>query len=229
VNRYRFSSKEHHARTAFYYYGYRFYVPELQRWPNRDPINELGHQTLRAKRTYRVRPDDANLYGFVHNNPLSKIDPDGRHPVVGGGIIVGVGVGLGYCLDRLGCWARVSAALSNGESEADRVAPDGSTHRGATAVEGGDADALTHCIAACNLGNRPYPCFGADGALNSLQGRETGNNLGTQIDRLNNEVGIGLGVGLLPGENCTTECLGAFRRGLLNEIANGQIVPSSVQ
>jgi hypothetical protein len=202
----------------------------LQRWPNRDPINELGHQALRAKQSSRIRPNDGNLYGFVHNNPLSKIDPDGRHPVVGDGIVVGVGVGLGYCLDRLGCWARISAALRNGESEADRVAPDRSTHaeRG-TAVEGGDADALTHCIAACNLGRSPYPCFGADGALDRLQARETGDNLGTQVDRLNNEVGIGLGVGLLPGENCTTECLNALRTGLLNEIRNGQIVPSSVQ
>ena len=32
-------------------------------WPNRDPIEELG-----------VR----NLYGFVYNDPLNKLDPDGR-------------------------------------------------------------------------------------------------------------------------------------------------------
>jgi RHS repeat-associated protein len=227
ANRFQFSTKFADEESGFVYYGYRYYRPVGGEWLNRDPINELGHRTLLAMATSRIRPDAANLYEFVHNNPVSMVDKDGRIGWVGGGAIVGAGVGLGYCLDRLGCWARVSVALRNGESEADRVAPDGSTHRGATIGIGGDADALTHCIAGCNLGNRPYPCFGADGALDSLQGRETGNALDTQIDRLNNEVGIGLGVGLLPGENCTTECLNALRRGLLNEIRNGQIVPSS--
>ena len=229
ANPFRFSTKYQDDETDLLYYGYRYYNPSTGRWPNGDPINELGHRTLQAKRSSRIRPGDGNLYDFVHNNPISKIDPDGRNPIVVGGIIVGVGVGLGYCIDNLSCRARVAAALINGESEADRVAPDGSTHRGATAVEGGDADALTHCIAACNLGNHPYPCFGADGALNRLQARETGNDIGTQIDRLNNEVGIGIGVSLGKGENCTTECLNALRRGLLNEIRNGQIVPSSVE
>jgi len=37
VNRYRFSSKEWHAQSGLVYYGYRWYVPEVQRWPNRDP------------------------------------------------------------------------------------------------------------------------------------------------------------------------------------------------
>src|SRR5438094_5567000 len=33
-NVYRFSSKERHAGSGMYYYGYRFYDPNLQRWPN---------------------------------------------------------------------------------------------------------------------------------------------------------------------------------------------------
>jgi RHS repeat-associated protein len=58
-NKYRFSSKEFHAATGFYYYGYRFYAPNLQRWLNRDPIEEKG---------------GVNLYGFVHNSPLNGFD-----------------------------------------------------------------------------------------------------------------------------------------------------------
>jgi RHS repeat-associated protein len=42
VNTYRFSSKEFNATTGLYYYGYRFYDPNLQRWLNRDPKGELG-------------------------------------------------------------------------------------------------------------------------------------------------------------------------------------------
>ncbi len=43
ANLYRFSSKELHASSSLYYYGYRFYAPNLQRWLNRDPIwSEAG-------------------------------------------------------------------------------------------------------------------------------------------------------------------------------------------
>ena len=58
-NTYRFSSKEMDARTGQYYYGYRWYDPNLQRWLNRNPIQEAG---------------GINLYGFVGNNPIHKVD-----------------------------------------------------------------------------------------------------------------------------------------------------------
>src|SRR5208282_6021924 len=59
ANLYRFSSKEVHINSGLIYYLYRYYDPNLQRWPNRDPIGERG---------------GLNLYGFANNNPLSKID-----------------------------------------------------------------------------------------------------------------------------------------------------------
>jgi RHS repeat-associated protein len=62
ANVYRFSSKELHAKSGMYGYGFRFYDPTLQRWLNRDPIFEAG---------------GINLYGFVGNNPLTSIDPFG--------------------------------------------------------------------------------------------------------------------------------------------------------
>ncbi len=52
ANVYRFSSKMIHTFSGIYYYGYRFYDPNLQRWLNRDPIDELG---------------GINLYEFVRN------------------------------------------------------------------------------------------------------------------------------------------------------------------
>jgi RHS repeat-associated protein len=63
ANIYRFSSKEIHVVSGLYYYGYRFYDPNLQRWLNRDPLGEDG---------------GVNLYAFVANNPVGKVDPFGH-------------------------------------------------------------------------------------------------------------------------------------------------------
>ena len=58
----RFSTKCLDAETGLYYYGYRFYVPSLMRWLNRDPIEESG---------------GLNLYGFCRNNAIVNYDRDG--------------------------------------------------------------------------------------------------------------------------------------------------------
>jgi RHS repeat-associated protein len=73
ANTYRFSSKEIHAATGLYYYGYRFYAPNLQRWVNRDPAGEEG---------------GVNLYRVSNNSPLVYFDPDGYNPgaIIGGTI-----------------------------------------------------------------------------------------------------------------------------------------------
>jgi RHS repeat-associated protein len=62
-NVYLFSSKEFHAASGLYYYGYRFYDSSLQRWVNRDPIGQLG---------------GLNLYEFVQNLPTGSVDPFGH-------------------------------------------------------------------------------------------------------------------------------------------------------
>ena len=53
ANTYRFSSKEWVPSVSGYYYLYRFYVPGIERWLNRDPIQEWG---------------GANLYCFCFNS-----------------------------------------------------------------------------------------------------------------------------------------------------------------
>jgi len=45
--------------TALYYYGYRYYDPELGRWVNRDPIEERG---------------GGNIYGFIENRAVTELD-----------------------------------------------------------------------------------------------------------------------------------------------------------
>jgi RHS repeat-associated protein len=61
-NLYRFSSKEAHLNSGLVYYLYRYYDPNLQRWPNSDPIGEKG---------------GINLYEFVRNDVINRFDPFG--------------------------------------------------------------------------------------------------------------------------------------------------------
>jgi len=66
INHYRFSSKEWNDNEELYYYLYRFYDPNLQRWLNRDPLGELG---------------GINLYGFVEDRPINMLDLYGLKPL----------------------------------------------------------------------------------------------------------------------------------------------------
>jgi RHS repeat-associated protein len=216
ANVYRFSSKEIHPNSGFYYYGFRFYDPNTQRWPSRDPIGEKGGK---------------NLYAFVRNTPINAFDPDGRITitipvwvppvVVGGG-----GLYFGICINRWACRRHRDSVIALSEAQANANAPDGSTHRGPGAAAGNDADMLTHCIATCELVTHPGPCGGPDRALSFMQEREVGNDPATQIDRLNNEVGAAVGISLDPGQTCTQGCLDALNSGLLYTIINGQPAPS---
>lgn len=58
----RYSGKERDA-SGLYYYGARYYAGWLGRWINPDPIGSTN---------------GLNLYRFCGNNPICRIDPDGR-------------------------------------------------------------------------------------------------------------------------------------------------------
>jgi len=49
ANPFRFSTKYLDTETGLYYYGLRYYHPELGRWVNRDPIEEEGAYRLGSK------------------------------------------------------------------------------------------------------------------------------------------------------------------------------------
>jgi RHS repeat-associated protein len=76
ANLYRFSSKEWNANSELYYYLYRFYDPNLQRWLNRDPIEDGGFTRL-VTVSLEGWADMANPFGFVYNDPTFGIDAQG--------------------------------------------------------------------------------------------------------------------------------------------------------
>ncbi len=67
-NEYRFSTRYYDSEVKLYYYGYRYYSPELGRWINRDPIREFG---------------GLNLYLFNRNNSINLFDLYGLKEING--------------------------------------------------------------------------------------------------------------------------------------------------
>ena len=72
-----FSSKLRDKESGVYYYGYRYYHPELGRWISRDPLEELG---------------GLNLHGALQNNGVNNFDLDGRMLNFLLGAVVGAGI-----------------------------------------------------------------------------------------------------------------------------------------
>ena len=60
-NPFQYTGRENDG-TGLYYYRFRYYSPELQRFLNEDPIGLAG---------------GINLYSYVHSNPVNFVDPLG--------------------------------------------------------------------------------------------------------------------------------------------------------
>jgi RHS repeat-associated protein len=94
---YRFSTKYLDADTDMYYYGYRYYSPEMGRWISRDPIGEEGFELMSEflqDTEYKgdlidaahvvensdfsphdkLQHDQMNIYRFAENNPVQVYD-----------------------------------------------------------------------------------------------------------------------------------------------------------
>ena len=54
-----FSTKYQDDETSLYYYGFRYYAPEMGRWTTRDPLEEV---------------EGLNLLSFVENRPVDSYD-----------------------------------------------------------------------------------------------------------------------------------------------------------
>jgi len=62
-NPYRYSTKEWDEKSGLYYFGARYYSPEIGRWIRRDPLGTT---------------ESLNLYPYVMNSPTNSLDPYGR-------------------------------------------------------------------------------------------------------------------------------------------------------
>ncbi len=58
-NPYRYSTKEWDEKSGLYYFGFRYYSPEIGRWTQRELLRGV---------------DGPNMYGYVRNQPTNLID-----------------------------------------------------------------------------------------------------------------------------------------------------------
>jgi len=68
-NPFQYTGRENDG-TGLYYYRFRYYSPELQRFISEDPIG--------------LKAGDVNFYAFVGNNPVNFVDPLGLYTFPGG-------------------------------------------------------------------------------------------------------------------------------------------------
>jgi len=61
---YKFNGKELDAETGLYYYGARYYTPEIGIWLSVDPLSD--------------KYPSLSPYAYCANNPVMLVDPDGR-------------------------------------------------------------------------------------------------------------------------------------------------------
>ena len=61
---YKFNGKELDEETGLYYYGARYMNPKLSIWYGTDPMKDNS--------------PDISCYGFCSNNPINKVDPNGK-------------------------------------------------------------------------------------------------------------------------------------------------------
>jgi RHS repeat-associated protein len=74
LNPMRFSCKHADDETDLAYYGYRYLSRSTGQWLTRDPLGEIGHETLKGVTKRPIEAIDANLCAFVNNDPIGKVD-----------------------------------------------------------------------------------------------------------------------------------------------------------
>ena len=165
-------------------------------------MGERGFDILRH-RYGKVLGDGPNLYEFVRNNPITRVDLFGLACPCGESVAQIVAVGP---LD-----ANTARRLANEALAAAQTS-------GLTGLHNGPADAFRHCFWSCRMAQE----IGADQAkeVGDTHERCTKNNPPGEeaMDQANNAKGRGFGT---PGANCLDACMQAAQNGTLQTSPGG--------
>jgi RHS repeat-associated protein len=75
-----FTGKEFDAASGYYYYGARYYEPQMQMWLSPDPI--LASYMRGGPNGGVFNPGNLGVYSYAFNNPVNITDPSGLAPDV---------------------------------------------------------------------------------------------------------------------------------------------------
>ena len=85
---YRFTGQEYDPSPDLYYFNQRHYQPEIGRFIQPDPLQnliarpELEERTGMSLEDFLSNPQRLNSYSYSLNNPVNLVDPTGESPVV---------------------------------------------------------------------------------------------------------------------------------------------------
>ncbi|NJN13091.1 MAG: RHS repeat protein [Richelia sp. RM1_1_1] len=161
-SRYLFTGREFDEETGLYYYRARYYNSSTGRFLSEDPISFAG--------------GNANLYGYVLNDPILLRDPEGTFPPLLAAVAVGAGIGAvvggisaglsgGSILKGIGTGALVGGAGVLGGAGGAALAGSLGLGTTATGILGGAAAGAVSDAATQGLGI----AFGDQCEFNPLQ------------------------------------------------------------
>ena len=218
LNPFRFSTKYQDDETDLVYYGRRYYNASTGRMISRDPLNDKAflNEFLRGTSIRKMKQLKSEslmpVYGFVRNNPISRIDVDGRLGV--GSVLIGGAVCCAVAaIDAGACWLHMRdirlGAHADANTQMAALDPNYDPEVNGPDNSGSNADALRHCIGSCRANQNPGPCLCSAFVRYEIQDRETTRDLAHDMDRANNAVGFGI------KGDCVTGCVTALRTGQL--------------
>jgi len=194
LNPFRFSTKRTDSTADLVLYEYRVYQPSTGRWVSIDPIGERG---------------GLNLYGFVGNNPASRVDPLGLSYYGGGGADFKEKLAC-VCACGISKCKKAAQLASDALAEAQKRFPADSLHNGV-------GDAWRHCYWSCEMAKAiGQKCAKIIGDIHEDAGDRKGQPKNErEMDEHNNSVGRGLA---LQSGNCADLCQQALKDGKLKTL-----------
>src|SRR3989339_298497 len=97
---YRYTGQERDSASNLYYYGQRYYQPEVGRFTQPDPVSKYLNDPQKLKQVtgqdlqkFLENPQALNEYSYTQNNPVKYTDPNGEQieaavPVISEGAVV---------------------------------------------------------------------------------------------------------------------------------------------
>jgi RHS repeat-associated protein len=153
---YKFTGKELDASTGFYYYGARYYDPQIGRFISADTIVQAPYD-----------PQSLNRYSYCRNNPVKYIDPSGHFPWVAAIVAAIIGAAAGAAIAAV-TGSDIGIGAITGAIAGFLFFTAGTMIEAAGWAQGGFAATITHTVAGAISGVASAGITGGDYGMSAL-------------------------------------------------------------